>query len=183
MLPEDCKNCKKEKTIFFTQIIDGKIKKFDLCADCPYAQAVNDPAGFGLAEQLTAAGLQLDEQDSVAGESCPGCGFTMADLRKTGRLGCPECYITFRNAIENILKPMHRGLQHTGRTPKNMLEELELTSEIARLSDELAQAVAGENFEAAAELRDQLRAAQSRLGALKERRSQSQAAPLGRKAD
>lgn len=167
MSPEDCKNCKKEKTIYFTQIIDGKIKKFDLCAECPYALAVNDPVGFGLAEQLTAAGVHMSEQDAGTGVVCPACGFSMADLRKTGRLGCPECYVTFRIAIENILKPMHRGLQHMGRSPQHMAEEIELTTQMKSLSSDLDQAVAEENYEEAARLRDRLRAVEARLAALK----------------
>ncbi len=158
MLPDDCKNCSKEKTIFFTQIVDGKIKKFDLCADCPYAQAVNDPAGFGLAEQLTAAGVQLDEEQSLGSSvSCPNCGFSMVDFKKTGRLGCSECYEVFHDAIANLIKPMHRGTKHTGKVPAHLKEELELTTRISRLQVELQQEVDAENYEKAAELRDQLR--------------------------
>lgn len=167
MLPDDCKNCKKEKTIFFTQIIDGKIKKFDLCADCPYAQAVNDPTGFGLAEQLTAAGVHMDEQSAGAGLACPACGFTMGDFRKTGRLGCSECYSTFRPAIESVLKTMHRGMEHKGRAPKNLREELELTATLDKLSGELEQAVAREDYEKAAKIRDLLRDTQRQMDILK----------------
>lgn len=167
MLPDDCKNCKKEKTIFFTQIIDGKIKKFDLCADCPYAQAVNDPAGFGLAEQLTAAGVQLDEQKTgAAAVTCPNCGFSMADFKKTGRLGCSECYAVFRKPIEGIIKPMHRGIQHVGRVPERLREELNLTGRIESLNDDLQKAVETEDYERAAELRDQLKECEDRLDGL-----------------
>lgn len=166
MLPDDCKNCKKEKTIFFTQIIDGKIKKFDLCADCPHAQAVNDPAGFGLAEQLTAAGVEMDEADAGTSTACPNCGFTVADFRKTGRLGCPECYTTFAHTIESVIRPMHRGTRHKGRVPQKLKEELALRTKLQEMEKELDKAVQREDYETAATLRDKLRDSEKKLSAL-----------------
>ena len=172
MLPDDCKNCNKEKTIFFTQIVDGKIKKFDLCADCPYAQAVNDPAGFGLAEQLTAAGVQMDEQQTGdGGKTCPNCGFSMADFKKTGRLGCSECYEVFHDALTGVLKPMHRGLKHVGRVPAHLEEELNLASRISELRGNLEKAVESEDYEQAAELRDQLRDCEERMDGLQRKQA------------
>ncbi len=166
MLPDDCKNCKKPKTIFFTQIVEGKIKKFDLCADCPHAQAVNDPAGFGLAEQLVAAGVELQEAEASTATACPTCGFTLADFRKTGRMGCPDCYPSFFSHVLSVIRPMHRGVQHKGKTPKNLKVEIDLRTQISTMETELNEAIEREDYERAAQLRDNLRRVEHELEAI-----------------
>lgn len=167
MLPEDCKNCKKPKAIFFTQIIDGKIKKFDLCADCPYASAVNDPSGFGLAEQLNVAGVEAKETEVQPTKACQVCGFTLADFRKTGRLGCSECYEEFFAPIETLIRPMQRGMTHTGKIPVRLKARLELQRSLTEMESALKTAVENENYELAAKLRDELKVAEKKLEAVK----------------
>lgn len=152
--PPDCAHCQKPATIHLTQIINNQIKKLDFCEDCPHQKGVTDPEGFSLAELLAngPAGVAADNQ-----LSCPNCGLTPAEFKKTGRLGCAECFDTFHDIIQPMLDGMHRGDAHLGKAPKRMIKRVSYRRELERLRRDLAEAVSEERFEDAARFRDSLR--------------------------
>ena len=93
-----CCICKeKEATVHLTQIAGDKMQKVDLCEECAKTKGVNDPTGFSLADLLLGLGASQEIEQAAGGADlkCPRCGFTQADFKKAGRLGCPECYKTF----------------------------------------------------------------------------------------
>ncbi len=57
-----------------------------------------------------------------------------------------------------MLKGMHKGERHIGKTPPGHSDVAADEERLKRLRQDLAQAVKDENFEAAAHLRDQVRA-------------------------
>ena len=95
---------------------------------------------------------------------CPGCGFTQADFKKSGRLGCSECYDTFSEGLDALLKTMHKGTRHTGKVPAGMQLRDDLGKQLKELQSQLDAAVAAEKFERAAELRDDIKKARHALG-------------------
>lgn len=158
-----CDACsEKEATVFLTQIVDGNMHKVNLCESCAKEKGVNDPTGFALTDVLLGLGSEK-EIDAHGGSKvkCPGCGFTLADLKKTGRLGCSACYDTFASHLEGMLKNMHKGLAHTGKIPKHMLEVRKRDSGIQTLRKRLDEAISSEEYERAAEIRDQIRKMES----------------------
>jgi protein arginine kinase activator len=154
-----CDACgEKEATVFLTQIVEGNMHKVNLCESCAKDKGVNDPQGFALADVLMGLGSEKEIQGTAAGKvRCAACGFTLADLKKTGRLGCPECYDTFETHLEGMLKNMHKGLDHLGKIPSGLLEVRKRDATIQDLRASLDEAVAGEQYERAAALRDQIR--------------------------
>ena len=106
-----CCICKeKEAKVHLTQIVGEKMQKVDLCEACAAQKGVNDPAGFSLADLLLGLGASQEMEQAAGGElKCPNCGFTQADFKKAGRLGCSECYHTFSEGLEGLLKTMHKG--------------------------------------------------------------------------
>jgi protein arginine kinase activator len=163
-----CQVCKeKEATVHLTQIAGEKMQKVDLCEECAKQKGVNDPAGFSLADLLLGLGASQEmEQASGAELKCPGCGFTQADFKKAGRLGCSECYKTFAEGLEQLLKSMHKGTHHRGKVPASLRESLDLANQLKSLQKKLEKAVNEENFEQAAQCRDEIKAARERLSAL-----------------
>jgi protein arginine kinase activator len=189
-----CDMCDNEATVFLTQIVDGKMTKANLCEKCSKEKGVTDPAGFQLADFLLGTGQQKKtraaavEDDTLA---CPACGFTRAHLKKIGRMGCPECYHTFADDLENMLRAMHKGTRHVGKVPGRQpafpssapaREELGRPASapvsavaslppapkpvnpkkrMADLKAQIERAVAEERFEDAARLRDEIRALES----------------------
>ena len=87
------------------------------------------PQGFAMADIMLGLGAAQELEQSVGGVEvkCPRCGFTQADFKKSGRLGCPECYKTFAEGLAGLLKTMHKGTRHMGKAP----EALQLSRETA----------------------------------------------------
>jgi len=161
-----CCVCKeKEATVHLTQIAGDKVQKVDLCEACAKHKGVNDPTGFSLADLLLGIGASQEFEQAAGGAEvkCSKCGFTQADLKKTGRLGCPECYTTFSEGLEGLLKTMHKGTQHTGKVPRALQQTRDLSDRLKLLQKKLAKAVADEGFEQAAILRDEIKQLTARL--------------------
>jgi protein arginine kinase activator len=156
-----CDICKQNVAkVHLTQILEGKTKKVDLCEACSKAKGIDDPTGFSLADLLLGLGAAQElEQASAKGGvlRCPACGFTQGDFKKQGRLGCPECYTTFAEGLEGMLKSMHKGTRHVGKVPRILRESKDLEERVRVLQRKLEKAVADEDFETAAVLRDEIK--------------------------
>jgi protein arginine kinase activator len=154
-----CDACgEKEATVFLTQIVEGTMHKVNLCESCAKEKGVNDPTGFALTDVLLGLGSEKDiEAHGGPKAKCPTCGLTLADFKKTGRLGCSACYDAFGQHLEGMLKNMHKGLVHKGKIPHGLLAARNLDDRIRALRDSLAEAVASEEYERAADIRDQIR--------------------------
>ena len=161
-----CCVCKdREAKVHLTQIVGDKMQKVDLCEECAKAKGVNDPAGFSLADLLLGLGAS-QEMEQVAGSGdlkCPHCGFTQADFKKAGRLGCSECYVTFAEGLESLLKSMHKGTKHLGKAPQSLQQSRDLSDKLKSLQKKLDKAVEQEDFEQAAQIRDEIRNTREKL--------------------
>jgi protein arginine kinase activator len=157
-----CTICKeKPATVHLTQIVGDKMQKLDLCEDCAKTKGINDPTSFGLADLDLVLGLGASQQlEQAAGGvelKCPRCGFTQADFKKSGRLGCPECYRTFSEGLAGLLKTMHKGTRHTGKAPEALRATRENAGLLKTLQAKLARAIKDENYEQAAQVRDEIK--------------------------
>lgn len=154
----NCDVCKaSQATVFLTQIVEGKMQKVNLCEACSKEKGVTDPTGFALADLLLGLGAAQEMERGGTVQKCPSCGFSQADFKKTGRLGCGACYQTFGDGLASLLKGMHKGTAHVGKVPARALESIERESQVRLLQRDLRKAVASEDYESAAQLRDQLK--------------------------
>ena len=161
-----CCICKeKEAKVHLTQIVGDKMQKVDLCEGCAAQKGVNDPAGFSLADLLLGLGASQEIEQAGGGEEikCPNCGFTQADFKKAGRFGCSDCYQTFSEGLETLLKTMHKGTKHTGKVPHNLQQSRDLNEKLKNLQKKLEKAVAEEDFEQAAQMRDEIKVMRDKL--------------------
>jgi protein arginine kinase activator len=147
--------------VHLTQIVGDKMQKLDLCEECAKTKGINDPTSFGLADLDLVLGLGASQQlEQAAGGvelKCSRCGFTQADFKKSGRLGCPECYRTFAEGLAGLLKTMHKGTRHTGKAPEALRATRENASLLKTLQTKLARAIKDENYEQAALMRDEIK--------------------------
>lgn len=163
-----CDYCDSKATVFFTQIVDGQTTKSSLCEKCATEHGVTDPEGF-LIGHIQAIPQQASEKmsqkqqptEEVVKETashlvCPGCGFAFEDLKKTGRLGCSQCYQYFRDDIKHNLTGMHKGVCHHGRVPEGMLEAFEKRQQLEKLQLAMNEAIDTEDYEKAAAIRDEI---------------------------
>jgi protein arginine kinase activator len=158
--------CKQNPAkVHLTQIVGDKMQKVDLCEECAKQKGVNDPAGFSLADLLL--GLGASQEISTAEDvKCPGCGFTQADFKKAGRLGCSQCYATFAEGLEGLLKSMHKGVKHVGKVPVALRQSRDLNDRLKHLQKKLDKAVTSEDYEEAASLRDEIKTTKEQLNQL-----------------
>ena len=155
MLCDICNN--KEATVHLTQMVEGETKKIDLCEACSKEKGVDDPAGFSLADLLLGLGAsqQMEDADSTS-TKCPKCNFSQEEFKKTGRLGCAECYAHFEEGVEGLLKTMHKGTRHNGKAPAVWKKNKDYVDQLHELETMLNKSIIKEDYEKAASLRDKI---------------------------
>ena len=149
--------------MFLTQIINGQVSELALCEACARAKGLFDPQSLTFAEKFFPEEFRnkIDKlvRELTSGETapapvpsygamsrCPVCGFMLEDYRRTGHLGCPDCYTVFA-----------RELDPAAEIDASDFDESPAVTR-ARLQKELQQAVEREDYERAASLRDQINA-------------------------
>jgi protein arginine kinase activator len=157
-----CSVCKeKPATVFLTHIENDKMHKVNLCEDCAKTKGVDNPTTFSLADADLLLGLgaaqEITQTPGGVDLKCPRCGFSQADFKKSGRLGCPECYQVFAEGLEGLLKTMHKGTRHVGKSPEALRQSRDNAEKLKSLQKKLAKAIESEDFEQAAQLRDELK--------------------------
>lgn len=151
MLCEECG--KKEAEVLLTTVVGGQSTTRHLCRDCVKKYKAGDIQAV-LAAVLSAMGQKQQTPDIT----CPKCGETYQEFQKTGMLGCPDCYHAFRKELTPLVTRVQGRAQHAGRRPPVSEEEQERLRIMEDIRARMEAAVAEENFEEAAKLRDELRA-------------------------
>ena len=160
-----CDICKQNPaTVHLGHIVDDKKTEVHLCKQCAKEKGLEETAGFSLADLQVGLGA-AEEITGEVGAKCPVCGFTQADFKKTGRLGCSACWEAFEQGLGGLLKAMHKSDRHVGKVPGKAAHTLVITERIKQLTGELEHAVHSEKYEEAAQLRDQIRALEAQLKA------------------
>lgn len=88
---------------------------------------------------------------------CPQCGCSWNDFRQKGKFGCGECYKTFANGTEQVLRQIHSTSQHSGKIPSKSGAEVKARRRLEELKKQLKEAVAKEDYESAAKIHAQIK--------------------------
>lgn len=157
-----CQQCKKAvATVHFMDIVGPEKREKHLCERCAGEDGYKVQQYVPLNELLTQFVLTQSGAQQMAQLTCPECGTSFAEFRNVGLLGCPHDYDAFDKALVPLLQRAHEGAtHHVGKTPRgaNGGGSGDHNREIARLRRELEAAIASEDFERAAKVRDDLRA-------------------------
>lgn len=132
------------------------MQKINLCETCSKAKGVNDPTGFELADLLLGLGSSPEMDVQATPLKCSVCEFTQTEFKKTGRLGCSNCYDAFSEMLLGMLKNMHKGTQHHGKVPVRYRTRRSYQERLKNLTHTLQEAVAAEEYEKAATIRDEI---------------------------
>lgn len=95
---------------------------------------------------------------------CSRCGLTLQEFANTGKLGCDNCYVTFKKYLTPVLKRIHGAGSHSGKIPARGGGKLVAKRQMENLRLKLKEAVAAEEYEKAAEYRDMIRAMEQDKG-------------------
>ena len=156
---------KREAVVAYNHIVDDVKQTLLLCHQCaseknikvqvaPAAQAKEAPV---LVKEIKIELAKLAGAEGDEEVRCPTCAMSYEKFKKIGRLGCPHCYDAFASQLEHLLKRIHGDNRHRGKGPLEAAQSTGAADELERLREELAQAVAEEAFEEAAQLRDRIR--------------------------
>ncbi len=87
---------------------------------------------------------------------CPVCGTTIEDFRRTGLLGCANCYRVFRDEVFAVVQKTQKDTFHKGKKVDALLIQQE------RLKADLERALREQNYPEAERLQEQLKALKAR---------------------
>ena len=168
-----CTACQKAiATIVVMDLTEGSVSGSQhVCAACAEQLGLTPPKQqkfpSEMLEDLLGGLKDSTEQEAKRPpslESCPGCGMSPNDFRQKGRLGCPRCYEAFRHELMPLLQRIHEAQSHSGRLPCVLPEADagpdDVGPDLTELRQRLEDAVRGELYEEAAQLRDELRRAE-----------------------
>lgn len=166
MMCEDCG--KKPSTFHMTEIINGKSKEINLCEDCANK---NEEFAFNPSftiQNLLAGLLDIPSEKEIKADkiddiTCESCGTTYEEFKRKGKFGCSKCYDSFRLQLEPLLKKIHGHDTHVGKIPKRTGGKIKIKKDISSLKSNLQVAIANEEFEEAAVLRDEIKKLQNEV--------------------
>jgi protein arginine kinase activator len=144
--------------IHLTRIAHSGCSELHLCLQCATGAAkmnqqkakVHSAISQTIASQLDGAG-ELPAR-------CEGCGYTVEDIRKTGRMGCARCYRTFEQLIGPTINALRRAADAMPGVPREPAAKESNEDVIRSLREQMRQAVSREEYETAARLRDRIKA-------------------------
>jgi protein arginine kinase activator len=156
-----CQQCsEREATTSYVHIAEDAKETLYLCADCmAVVEGASAPAAD---EEVKTVADQPATEAAEGGErlaDCSECGMSYAEFRKEARFGCGECYTAFASRLDRLFNRIHGADSHVGKGTATKVEPPK--DDLVRLKERLQVAVAAEDYEEAAELRDQIRCLES----------------------
>jgi protein arginine kinase activator len=159
-----CDKCPKQATFHITDIVEkGKHREFHFCDEharmhLAPADDTSEPPISKLAKNLIESSTgSLREPSAADKQVCPVCQIAFLEFRNSGRLGCPYDYEVFRDELMPLLENIHGETRHSGKVPRRAPRNTQQQTTLIQLRNELKRAVAAEDYEKAAGLRDQIK--------------------------
>lgn len=158
-----CQNCQeRQASVHLTKIVNGEKTELYLCEQCAREKGEFDFATDPFSIHSLLAGVFTPEhhpgrnfvQQEVG--QCDNCKMSFSEFGKIGRFGCSQCYDQFDTRLTQMLRRIHGSSQHTGKVPERQGKSILYKKRILDLRTELQTAIAKEEFEKAAELRDKI---------------------------
>lgn len=159
-----CSNCgKNNANVSFNQNINGEVTNLHLCEECAHKLGIFNSFDDIFSPMIMDLDFMLPEEIK-----CKNCGYTLSKYKSTGLFGCDNCYNTFKNEVDRILKTIQGKNRHVGRLDaakvENKKEDKEKTKVKAKeenkldiLKARLQKEIKAEEFEKAAITRDEIK--------------------------
>ena len=167
-----CQSCGKHPaTTHIKTIVNGKLTQYHLCSECAQKEGhlhLYNSWNMDLGNLL--GGFMGKAAPGVQVTRCPSCGASFEEISQSGKIGCAECYKTFRSQLVPMIQRIHGTTQHKGKVPGG--SALRLTggqsammpvqeSPLEEKKRLLKQAVEQQDYETAAVLRDEIKEMES----------------------
>ena len=162
-----CQKCqKKEATTYYQETVNGKTTTLHLCEDCAKELGIGMGgfSGFNMNDIFSGFLTNAFGTPTIGTrKTCSKCHSTWDDIVRLGRMGCDECYHTFEKELLPTLENIHGKTKHVGKVSNAAGVEYKKKVELDQLKAQMQKAVEQEEFEKAAELRDQIKQLEQEL--------------------
>ena len=161
-----CESCgKNPATVYLSKVVNGNQMEMYLCESCAKEKgSFNLDSNFSIQNFLThlikagdQSAFKTEEAVNPQVVACPSCGLTYQEFRKIGKFGCSTCYETFGQLIKPILKKIQGNSYHAGKIPVRSKKTIRARQIIDELQIALQKAIAEEEYEKAAGIRDEIK--------------------------
>ena len=156
-----CYLCNSEDaSIHYIESFHDQVNEYYICSECAkkegfYPSSEENPDLKIL--DVTSGLFDIDRDVMNATDcECPNCKTTYYDFRTSHKLGCENCYELFKSHINTFRSNWHGFKNHVGKVPERYREKNDSSRELARLNLNLRKAVIKEDYELAANLRDEI---------------------------
>ncbi|MCM2267777.1 MAG: UvrB/UvrC motif-containing protein [Elusimicrobiales bacterium] len=162
-----CEDCHKAAAAVFLKLaVNNKVTETHLCPACAAKKGMGlglETGAFNISDIV--GNMSGYFKDFLPPERrtlrCRACGLKYSEFKESGRLGCPECYAGFESQLTELMTRIHGSARHSGRAYSGgaelKLSKAESGRRLEELRAELKAAVAREDFEDAARLRDAMK--------------------------
>ena len=159
-----CQRCNKNiANVYLKNNINGTMTESYLCSSCAneiYGQnlkAFENINNDFISDMFNLFNFNKVSPALTSGRNvCPLCGSTFTQIAQSGKVGCGECYTSFRNELEPNVIRIHGKANHTGKIPKNLILKIGNKRKIEELNLKLKNLINEQNFEEAAVIRDEI---------------------------
>lgn len=160
----NCNICNKvPATVHVIRIQNNKVIEVHYCAQCNLLKSNFNQENSKLSilgdiynQLMNTENLNADipSDNSTRNKACLVCGLTYEKFKEIGKLGCPDCFQTFKDTLVYLLRRMHGSIQHIGKNPAQVSDLVFRNKQILELRQQLLYAIKSEDYEQAAKLRD-----------------------------
>ena len=166
-----CNICNKEEACIHIEKHDsGEKGTYRICQTCADLQGFT-PQNLQDNKVIEKLFRHLEQAIKASpvnkNESCPTCKTTLRNYQQQGLLGCTDCYTTFHTNLSKDMQQLQPSAKHLGKLPKQNLELNFQTSQetdannnseesLEELEKSLHYCIQEEDYERAAEIRDQI---------------------------
>lgn len=157
-----CEKCHvNEASVKIVKIVDKEKEVIYLCEECAKSENAFSFGNqeFSVSDFLSSfmgfnSQKQMYEKEALD-KTCKKCNMTWNEFQRNSRLGCDECYETFKDRLVPMIRQIHGHTEHQGRIPP--FEDLQKKHKIKKLKEKLKIAIMDERYEDAAKLRDEIK--------------------------
>jgi len=160
-----------EATIYLIRIQDNTVKRINICEECAKKYSFlsdedfhNDFANilyefFGEGSNPASGRVKKiwGNLSYRRNRKCPYCGIDLETIKKTGLVGCGNCYRELGSALLPLIKNIQGTLENKSKAPLNTSKKIRAEVSIRKLRHKLQNEILIENFEEAARIRDKIK--------------------------